>query len=145
MASQSPSDSIREAYLARDDGTGKAGESAVRFTPSDVPIYAVIVLSSAASVTVKMDLVAADVPGVRAETRVVSTNYKTKAGEDRVNFTGRPEGKWTVGKYRADIFINGKLIRKLTFEIKSASPPIEGGQHFQPRGKPATSRVSRKY
>lgn len=139
-----PTVGIKEVYLAKDDGAGRAGESADSFSPTDIPIYAVVVLDTAAIVTVKMDLVAADVPGVRADTKVVSTSYTTRNGEDRVNFSGRPAGKWTAGKYRADIFINGRRAKYLVFEIKSASLMVAGSEPFQPRSRPRTIRVSKK-
>jgi hypothetical protein len=145
---QTPSGSaaigIQEAYLAKDDGKGQAGSPAASFVVSDVPIYAVVQLDSAASATVKMNLVAADVPGVRAETRVVSTSYTTKNGEDRVNFSGRPAGKWTPGKYRADIFINGKLVKYLAFEIRTTPAVVAGSGLFQPRSKPRPARTPQK-
>jgi hypothetical protein len=124
---------ISEAYLAKDDGTGKAGEAAGEFTVTDIPIYAVVKLDSALPVTVKMNLVAASVPGVRPETKVVSTSYSTKDGEDRVNFSGRPAGKWTPGKYRADIFINGKLVRNLEFRIRPSAPTTAPASSFRSR------------
>jgi hypothetical protein len=144
MPSDARSAGIQEAYLAKDDGKGNAGLPAKNFIVSDVPIYAVVQLDSALPVTVRMNLVAADVPGVRAETKVVSTSYTTKDGEDRVNFSGRPAGKWTAGKYRADIFINGKLVKVLAFEIRS-TPPIVAAGSFQPRVKPRPTRTPQKY
>jgi hypothetical protein len=39
-------------------------------------------------------------------------------GQNRVNFTGRPDGKWTPGKYRVDIFLDGKAAKNVEFDIK---------------------------
>ena len=111
---------ISDIYLAKDDGTGQAGEAATDFFTTDVPIYCVVVLESAAPAEVKMVLVAVSVPGVKAETAVVSTAYKTKEGETRVNFSGRPVGRWVAGKYRADIYLGGKLMVKLDFDIEKS-------------------------
>ena len=123
---------INEAYLARDDGSGHAGEPATTFGPADIPIYCVIQLESAIPTTVRMNLVAENVPGVKPDTKVVSTSYTTKDGENRVNFDGRPAGKWVPGRYRAEIYIDGKLAKNLTFEIKGQPGPVTGAHPFVP-------------
>ena len=69
----------------------------------------------------KMNFVAVNVTGVRAETKVVTATYITKEGQNRVNFTGRPDGKWTPGRYRVDLFVNGKLVKNVEFDIKGAA------------------------
>lgn len=111
---------IEEAYLARDDGGGKAGEQVTEFRTTDVPIYCVVLLASDAPALVKMTFVAVNVAGVKAETKVVTAAYTTKEGQNRVNFTGRPDGRWTPGRYRVDLFVNGKLVRNLEFDIKGS-------------------------
>lgn len=113
--------SIEEAYLARDDGEGKAGDQVTEFRTTDVPIYCVVLLGSNSKAVVKMNFVAVAVSGVKPETKVVTASYTTNARQNRVNFTGRPEGKWTPGKYRVDLFLNGKTARKVEFEIKGAA------------------------
>jgi hypothetical protein len=112
-----PSIGIADIYLAKDNGSGHAGDAAKTFLPTDIPIYCVVQLDSTAGATVRMNLVAESVPGVKAETKVVSTSYTTKNGEDRVNFFGKPYGNWVPGKYRADIFVNDVQVTNLTFEI----------------------------
>jgi hypothetical protein len=109
-----------EIYLAKDDGTGKAGEEATSFVTTDVPIYCVVVLGTSEPATVKMNLVAVAVPGVKAETRVVSTTYTTKENEDRVNFTGRPAGQWVAGRYRVDIFVGKTPVFSREFAVQKA-------------------------
>jgi hypothetical protein len=123
---------VNQAYLAKDDGSGHAGDPATNFRPTDIPIYCVVQLESAIPTTVKMDLVAERVPGVKPETKVVSTSYTTKDGQNRVNFNGRPVGKWVPGKYRADIYIDGKLAKNLTFEIKGESSSDTASRSFVP-------------
>ncbi|MEJ7623878.1 MAG: hypothetical protein WKF34_07775 [Pyrinomonadaceae bacterium] len=109
---------VEEIYLAKDDGDGKAGEQVTEFRTSDVPIYCVVLLDSHVTTIVKMNFVAVSVNGVRPETKVVTASYTTQAGQNRVNFTGRPEGKWTAGRYRVDLFVNGKIAKNMEFEIK---------------------------
>ncbi|MBV9216026.1 MAG: hypothetical protein JO053_07595 [Acidobacteria bacterium] len=108
---------VGDVYLARDKD-GKAGDETKEFTPNDIPIHCVVTLESTASVTVKMNFVAVNVPGVRPDTKVVTTSYTTKQGQNQVNFTGRPYDKWTPGRYRVDIFIDGKPARDVEFTIR---------------------------
>lgn len=134
---------ISEAYLAKPDTDGKAGEPARVFATTDVPIFCVVRLASAEAATVKMSLVAVAVPGVKPETNVIATSYATKEGETIINFTGRPHGKWVAGKYRADIFVQGELVTRLEFDI-TGSPVSVKGASFGPSppltAKPKTRR-----
>ena len=139
-----PEVGVEDIYLAKDDGKGQAGESATVFRTNDIPIYCIVQLDSTTSVTVKMNLVAESVAGVKADTKVVSTSYTTKGGQNRVNFSGRPDGKWTAGKYRAEIFIDGKLSKNLPFEIKDPAPASSGVRAFQPRKSTRATTKPRK-
>lgn len=112
---------IAEAYLAKDNGEGAAGEAANDFETDDIPIYCVVMLDTDEIVTIKMELIAVDVKGVRADSKVLNVSYTTKRGETRVNFTGRPEGSWTPGKYRVDLFVNGVRSEDLPFTINGAA------------------------
>jgi hypothetical protein len=91
-----PPANVDSIYLAKDDGTGQAGDAASSFVPTDIPIYCVVMLDSTTPVTIRMNLVAAKVTGVKADSKVLSVSYTTKDGQNRVNFTGRPTGKWVV-------------------------------------------------
>jgi hypothetical protein len=135
--------SIEEAYLAMDDGKGKAGEQATEFSTTDIPIYCVVLLDTQKRVTVKINFVAVSVTGFKAETKVVSTSYTTKDGENRVNFTGSPDGKWTPGKYRVDIFLDGKATKSIEFDIKGQASVTAAKSFTQPKTK--TSRRSKPH
>ena len=113
---------VSDIYLARDDGNGAAGEQATSFLTTDVPIYCVVQLDSAGPVTVKMKLVAVNVPGVKADTLVVTTSYTTEGRQDRVNFTGRPDGRWVVGKYRVDVYVEEELRGSREFTVQKTLP-----------------------
>jgi hypothetical protein len=91
-----------------------------------------------------MELVAENVPGVRRDTRVVSTSYTTKNGQNRVSFNGRPAGKWVPGKYRADIFVDGKLATNLTFEIRSQDGPTAAARTFAPTSQKSKKPIAAK-
>lgn len=126
---------VEDVYLARDDGSGKAGDVVTAFATSDIPIHCVVVLEGAAKVTVKMNFVAVAVPGVKPDTKVVSVTYTTSERQNRVNFTGRPDGQWTPGRYRVDIFLDGKPEKQLEFSIKgTAMTPV--ASKFVPAERP---------
>lgn len=127
---------VEDVYLAKDDGEGRAGDPTADFRVTDVPIYCVVVLDSNAKAVIKMNFVAVSVSGVRPETKVVSASYTTNERQNRVNFTGRPEGKWTPGKYRVEVFLDGKIARNVEFEIKGVGVSgVTSASKFQ---KPAT-------
>lgn len=137
---------VEEISLARSDGKGGIGETADKFTTTDIPIYCAINLDSVKSVTVKMNLVAARANGLKPETKVVVVSYTTNGNQNQVNFDASPNGVWAAGDYRVDIFINGKLAKSQTFAIeksaketeKKESPPVK---NFT---TPRTSKKSRK-
>ena len=126
-----------EIYLAKDDGTGKAGDEATSFFTSDVPIYCVVMLSNSTPVKVRMNLVAVAVAGVKPDTKVVSTSYTTRDNENRVNFTGRPAGQWVPGRYRVEIFVDDKAVMSREFAIQKAT-------QASPTAKPQNSKPSDK-
>lgn len=127
-----PLSNVEDVYLARDNGEGKAGEVTENFAPTDVPIHCVVVLADARPRAVKMLLVAVKVPGVKPESRVVSAAYTTKDEQDRVYFTGRPDGKWVPGTYRIDIFVDEKKERSATFEVKGTATPAAANKFAAP-------------
>lgn len=133
---------IEEVYLAKDNGSGHAGDPATSFFTTDIPIYCVVQLASPHAANVKMVFVAVAVPGVKPETKVVTTAYTTREDQSRVNFTGKPYDKWSSGKYRVDILIDGKMVMGLPFDIRPASGTMDGATGFQP-ARPHTPRVKR--
>ncbi len=124
---------IAEIYLAKDDGSGKAGDQATSFVTTDIPIYCVVQLDSSQSVTVKMNLIAVAVPGVKAETKVVSTTYTTRDNQDRVNFSGRPTGQWVAGRYRVDIFVGDAPVISREFAVQKAVQAKPGSRPSGPK------------
>jgi len=134
-AVDTPAPVIDEIFLAKAGADGKAGETAEQFIVTDVPIFCVVRLHTPGIAAVKMDLIAANVAGVKPGSKVVSTIYTTRSDEDRVNFKGRPQGLWVAGRYRVDIFVDDKKVRNIEFEIKSASTEA---------GKPLTTKPTRK-
>ena len=126
---------VSEVYLARADEDGFAGEAVEEFVVTDIPIFCVVRLVSMETTTVKMNLVAVKVPGIKNESSVVSTVYTTKDGENQVDFSGKPRGKWVAGTYRADIFVGDKKAASLEFRIRTAAPAAAGNS-FVPKPTP---------
>ena len=137
-----PAPIIAEIYLAKQDADGKAGEPAEQFIVTDIPIFCVVRLYAPGVAAVKMDFIAAKVPGVKPESKVVSTSYTTKENEDRVKFTGRPQGQWVAGKYRVDVFIGDKKFRIIELEIRPASSDAQRPVPAKPQRKPANRSTS---
>ena len=141
---------LADFYLARDDGSGKAGEQVSGFYTTDGPIYCVVQLDSAAPATVRMNLVVVAVPGVKPGTRVVSTSYTTKENQNRVNFTGRPDGQWIAGRYRAEIYIGSNLAVSREFAVQSVATPKPAAEGIAPPrptpnpARPAASRARKR-
>lgn len=130
---------IEEIYLTKDDGSGKAGDVAENFQTNDIPIHCIIQLDSMNPTTVKMNFVAVNVKGVKAESKVITVNYKTNGKQNRVDFTGKPEKNWTAGTYRIDVFLDDKLTQSKTFEIKDAEVLPVAANSFQ-AVKPAPAK-----
>lgn len=137
---------VETISLARDDGNGKAGEETDVFGTKDIPIHCLIQLNSTKSTIVKMNLVAVKVAGVKAETKVVTVSYKTNGNQSRVRFTGKPDGIWTAGMYRIDIFIDGKAGGSRDFEIQKSAQEIEKEKQIPPKTtqKPKMTKRLRK-
>lgn len=142
---------VESFYLAKDDGEGKAGDVAESFLTTDIPIYCVVELSSTKPATVKMNLVAVNVAGVKAESQVITVSYKTNGSQNRVSFKGKPDKIWIAGSYRIDIYIDDKLAVGKSFEIKKSPSEIQkNGSHVEsfvppkPKPKPKSVRPTRK-
>ena len=135
-----PLSNVEDVYLARDDGEGKAGDVTASFSPSDIPIHCVVVLADGLPRAVKMMLFAVRVPGVKPESRVVAAGYNTKEKQDRVYFTGRPDGRWVPGMYRIDIFVEDRKERSVTFEVEGAATPAAANKFVAPMKERPTRR-----
>lgn len=136
---------VQELYLARDDGNGKVGEKAESFFTNEVPIYCVVQLNSMQPANVKMTLFAVKVQGVKPESKVFTTSYKTNGNQSRVNFTGTPSGGvWVAGTYRIDILLNEKPAKSQTFEIQKTQKQIDAESKPKPKTTPKTTRKFRK-
>jgi hypothetical protein len=135
---------IENILLLRDDGDGNADEETAVFKQSDVPIHCRIFLDSFIPATVKMNLIALDVKGLKAESKIITVSFKTNGEQNIVNFRGAPDNVWLAGKYRIDIFVDEKLAGNREFEIQQneTAPPAAAQTNFvepKPKPKPKTA------
>lgn len=115
---------VETVALARDDGSGKPGETTDKFLTTDTPIYCFVQLDSIKPTTVKLILVAVKVAGLPPETKSVSVSYTTNGSQNQVNFNAAPEKAWAAGSYRADIYVNNKFAVSRAFEIEKSATEI---------------------
>lgn len=127
---------VENITLMRDDGAGEPGAEIESFKTSDRPIHFQIQLDSLAPATVKIILATADVKGLKAGTKILTISYKTNGEQNIVNFKGSPKTAWLAGKYRVDVFIDGKLAGNKEFEIEKSAATTKQN-NFTPR-KPKT-------
>ncbi len=115
---------VESITLMRDDGAGDPGDETENFKTTDRPIHVQIQLDSLDSVMVKMILVTIEVKNLKTGTKILTVNYKTNGEQNIVNFKGSPKIIWLAGKYRVEVYIDGKLAGNKEFEIvKSFSAP----------------------
>jgi hypothetical protein len=138
QAEQSPAIGVENISLARDDGNGKPGEIVTRFISTDVPIHCLVELSSTEAVIVRMNLVAAKAGGLKGETNVITASYTTTGSQNQVHFKASPNSAWSVGKYRIDILLGGKIVKSLDFEIEKSV--VESTKENKPLPKSALRR-----
>lgn len=127
---------VEEISLARDDGSGEAGETTNVFMTTDVPIHCFVQLVSTKSVVVKMNFVAVKAEGLKSETKIVTVVYKTNGKGNQVNFNASPATIWSAGAYRVDILIDGKFAKSLEFEIKKSPKAILKEKQLPPKIQP---------
>lgn len=135
---------IEKLYLARDNGSGKVGETTQSFFTNDIPIHCVVELDSVKPVTVKMVFVAVRVNGVKPETKVITSKYTTNGEQTQVNFTGKPDKVWIAGNYRIDIFIDEKQAKSIEFEIQKKTQQVQKDGLISPKLKSVSAKKFRK-
>ncbi len=135
---------IEEITLWRVDTQGKASEETVGFLTTDKPLLFRIQLNSLKPATVKMVLVAVNVPGIKPETKSVTISFTTNGKQNIVNFRANPESLWIAGKYRADVFINNKPAGNKEFMIEKSPDSTEKQTVPKTNAKPKTVRRTRK-
>lgn len=122
VAAQSPGEdraasSETTITLAREERDGSISEGRESFNPDDIPVYCYVDLPSDVPTSVKFVVVVVRAVGLRANSNFVTVNFKTEKGQNQVSFTASPKKRWALGKYRVDIYLNGKKASSKPFEI----------------------------
>lgn len=136
---------VEEINFARDDGSGKAGETVENFVTTDVPAYFLIQLDSAKSANVKMNLVAVKANGLKPGTILVAVAYKTSGKQTRVAFNASPgDAAWSAGAYRVDVFVDGKLAKSREFKIEKSPAEKAAEKPAPPQTVPKSKTPNRR-
>lgn len=136
---------VESIILMRDDGDGNADEETSVFNQTDVPIHCQIQLDSFIPATVRMNLIAMNVKGLKAESKIITVSYKTNGEQNIVNFKGSPDNVWLAGKYRIDIFVDEKPAGNKEFEIQQEESPAAVPANFvQPKPKQRPKTAARR-
>jgi hypothetical protein len=108
---------ITDVELARDDGTGRAGQRVTGFRAKDNPLHCIASLNKPrAGVRVRFVWVAVDAGGER-ERVIADAEYVTRPGEARADGAASLPREWPKGRYRVQVVLNGRLARTLDFQI----------------------------
>lgn len=109
--------SVEDVVFFKDDGTGNRGDETDGFSTTDKPLHCQILLNGEKVTMVKMEMVAVEVKGAKAGAKFVSINFKTNGKQNVVNFKFSPQITWNAGKYKINVFIDGKSSASKEFEI----------------------------
>jgi hypothetical protein len=104
---------ISDAQMARDED---GNELTTVFTPEDV-FYCLVELSNApADTTVRTVWTAVEVEGIDPDSYIDEAEITESSGTLIFNLSRND--LWPVGRYKADIYLNGQLDRTLEFEVQ---------------------------
>ncbi len=106
---------ISSAKMASD----KKGNHPTKVFSPEETFYCIVDLSNAPDdTTVKAVWIAVDVEGVDPNTEIDAT--KTTSGSGQLQFNLTNDGRWPVGDYRVDLFVNDaeKPTRTLEFKVQ---------------------------
>ena len=108
---------IQSITLARDDGSGNAGETVTNFSPTDHTFYATITLDHIETgLKVKLTWVAVDANGVTNQT--IDSSEFTSLAANVVNGKLSLPHDWPTGKYRLDVYLNDSLQQSVNFNVQ---------------------------
>jgi hypothetical protein len=114
---------IRSAVTSKGYENGKAVDPTTTFSPSDIPLHAVVEVGNAPTDT-KVKVVWTSVDSTDSggtqykDQKIDEKEVLTKETDSMVDFTLSNDQPWPVGKYKADIYLNDKLDRILEFEVQ---------------------------
>ncbi len=111
---------ITKVTLKRDNGSGEPGDAVDKFLPSDRIQFFEAELSSMLGPGTKVHWVFTAVDTTAGkDIKVAEADVDVLAG-NKLSANVSLENDWPTGKYRADIFINGKLIKSVDYTVEGA-------------------------
>lgn len=110
--------SVNDLHMARDDGKGNPGEETDHFGPEDRTIHCVAELKEAKpGSSIRFSWVIVEAQGAKDE-KLEESDYSTKPGEEVVHGQVTLPKDWPPGKYKVDVFVNGKLDKTIQFTVE---------------------------
>lgn len=108
---------IKSADLAKKLPDGKTENVGTTFHPTDGPFHLLVVVANAPEGTkVKAGWFSIE-PG-NEKGALIDENEITLTNETDVDFNLSLPRPWPVGKYKVDLYLNGKLDRSIPFDVK---------------------------
>jgi hypothetical protein len=108
---------IVKLYMAKDNGSGAAGDETDTFTPTEHTVHLMVELNKPAEGTeVRFDWIAVDAGSVK-DFSMKKLDYTTKTNENKVHAQLTWPKDWPEGDYKVDVYINDQLARSLAYKI----------------------------
>ena len=104
---------IGDAWLAND---AEGNNRTTTFSQEDTMNLFVDLKNAPDDTEIKVAWIAVEADGVDPNYLLNETNYTSS--DDVVHFDLSNDNLWPVGSYKADVYLNGKLDRSLTFEVQ---------------------------
>jgi hypothetical protein len=107
---------IDSVTLAKDDGSGNAGQTVTGFAPGDHVLHATVTLNHLETgLKVKLSWIAVDAGG-ETNTEIANSEFTALVG-NVINGQVSLPNDWPTGKYRLDIYLNDKLAQSVDFTV----------------------------
>jgi len=107
---------LQDLHMAKDKG-GSPGDATNSFGPGDRTIHCVAKLAEAkAGTTMKFSWFIVDAGGSKNE-KIKDIDYTTGALENIVHGHLTLPKDWPTGKYKVDVFVNGKLEQTARYSV----------------------------
>jgi hypothetical protein len=109
---------IKEIYMAKDDGSGQAGDHTSTFSPGDRTIHCVATLKEAkAGTEMKFSWWIVDADGTQNK-KIKDIDYTTKTLENIIHGHLSLPQDWPKGKYKVEVYVNGNLDKTVNYTVQ---------------------------
>jgi hypothetical protein len=104
---------VKDAWLSND---GEGNNHTTSFSQKDTMNLFIDLNNAPDDTELKVAWIAVNAEGLDPNYVIKETDYKS--GDGTVHFDLTNSMLWPVGSYKADVYLNGKLDRSLTFEVQ---------------------------